>query len=461
MGAAQSQIDPRHLGIYKKLLAIQNPTTRLQMIDTLMGDTTVVHSAKVGGIYGHILQYAAAVRHGSAPAPLPGEAQRPVGSGSGSGGGGGGPSGGPGQLLPNQLQHTQASFQRPVQQIQQKQQTQHNQLVQQGHVRQEDPYQRVSKPKTSEKALNFFSACLRVLNIQEEIALTEDALKAAYKKAVIRAHPDKSGGSKEAFDAVTRAYAYLIDILKLVQGRQTRGGSGGADGGGDAAPQTLDGAVSARQAATQDWQMPTQPIKLNPKNLNMKAFNEMFEQTRIPDPDEDGYGDWLKGADTKGGANKGAKKFSEEFNRDVFNRMFEEEAGNQSSGTSLQKWNQPQEMTLSVGMGVELGRDRPQDYTAAPNSKSQFTDLRAAYTTENTVSNQIQGVRVENRDFNSYKAQRERAPDAYSQSEMSQLQAYEAHQKQKEEQRRVRAAQEQLGARDYFERMKQLVITEK
>jgi curved DNA-binding protein CbpA len=450
MGAAQSQIDPRHLGIYKKLLAIQNPTTRLQMIETLMGDTMIVHSAKVGGIYGNILQYAAAVRHGSAPAPLPGEPQRPVG-----------PSSGPGQLLPNQLQHTQASFQRPVQQIQQKhsQQTQqHNQLVAQGHVRQEDPYQRVSKPKTSEKALNFFSACLRVLNIQEEIALTEDALKAAYKKAVIRAHPDKSGGSKEAFDAVTRAYAYLIDILKLVQGRQTRGS--GTDGSNES-PQTLDGAVSARQAATQDWQMPTQPIKLNPKNLNMKAFNEMFEQTRIPDPDEDGYGDWLKGADTKGGAHKGAKKFSEEFNRDVFNRMFEEEAGNQSSGTSLQKWNQPQEMTLSVGMGVELGRDRPQDYTAAPNSKSQFTDLRAAYTTENTVSNQIQGVRVENRDFNSYKAQRERAPDAYSQSEMSQLQAYEAHQKQKEEQRRVRAAQEQLGARDYFERMKQLVITEK
>jgi curved DNA-binding protein CbpA len=446
MGAAQSQIDPRHLGIYKKLLAIQNPTTRLQMIDTLMGDSTFVHSAKLGGIYGNILQYAAAVRHGNTPPILPGESQRPVGSGS--------PSGGPAQLLPNQLQHTQASFQRPIQQIQQKQ---HNQLVAQGHVRQEDPYQRVSKPKTSEKALNFFSACLRVLNIQEEIALTEDTLKAAYKKAVIRAHPDKSGGSKEAFDAVTRAYAYLIDILKLVQGRQTRVGSDG----GDTAPQTLDGAVSARQAATQDWQMPTQPIKLNPKNLNMKAFNEMFEQTRIPDPDEDGYGDWLKGADTKGGAHKGAKKFSEEFNRDVFNRMFEEEAGNQSQTTSLQKWNQPQEMTLSVGMGVELGRDRPQDYTAAPNSKSQFTDLRAAYTTENTVSNQVQGVRVENRDFNSYKAQRERAPDAYSQSEMSQLQAYEAHQKQKEEQRRVRAAQEQLGARDYFERMKQLVITEK
>lgn len=449
MGAAQSQIDPRHLGIYKKLLAIQSPTTRLQMIDTLLGDSNIVYSSKVCGIYAHILQYAAAVRHGSVPPALPGESSshqtqqtqqvpqqmQPV-------------------HLPNHLTHNVNSLQRPVQQIQQHS----NQLVAQGQVRHEDQYQRLSKPKTSEKALNFFSACLRVLSIQEEVALTEDALKAAYKKSVIRAHPDKPGGSKEAFDAVTRAYAYLMDILKLVQGRQTRGGG---NDGGELAPQTLDGAVSARQAATQDWQMPAQPVKLNPKNLNMKVFNEMFEQTRIPDPDEDGYGDWLKGGDEKSGAHKGAKKFSEEFNRDVFNRMFEEEAGGQSRDTSIQRWNQPQEMTLSVGMGVELGRDRPQDYTAAPNSKSQFTDLRAAYTTENTVSNQIQGVRVENRDFNSYKAQRERAPDVYNQSEMSQLQAYETHQKQKEEQRRVRAAQEQLGARDYFERMKQLVITEK
>jgi hypothetical protein len=77
------------------------------------------------------------------------------------------------------------------------------------------------------------------------------------------------------------------------------------------------------------------------------------------------------------------------------------------------------------------------------------------------VSNQVQGVRVENRDFNSYKAQRERAPDAYNQSEMAALQAYEAQQKAREEQRRIRAAQEHISARDYFERMKQLVITEK
>jgi len=225
----------------------------------------------------------------------------------------------------------------------------------------------------------------------------------------------------------------------------------------------LDTVREQRQNAASDWQMPAQPVKLNPNNLNLNVFNQLFEQTRIPDPDEDGYGDWLKDEAANGSSQKkGSKKFSEDFNREVFNRMFEEEAAAQGRGSgTLTKFQQPNELILNQSAGVELGRDRPPDYTAAYDSRMQFTDLRAAYTKEITVSNQVHGIKVENRDFNSYKAQRERAPDAYNQSEMAALQAYEAQQKAREEQRRIRAAQEHISARDYFERMKQLVITEK
>jgi curved DNA-binding protein CbpA len=446
MGQIQSQLDPRHIGIYKKLLAIQNHTTRLQMIDTCLGDPSLVQTAKFAGVYGAILQYAASVRHGGPPAPLPGE------NGHGQG---------QGQVLsppqiqnrppqpPAQLSYHPQAFQTPSQTSTQ---------ITSSARPQRDVYQEVAKPKRSEKALGFFSACLKVLNIHEEVALTEDILKAAYKKAVIKAHPDKPGGSEAAFDAVTRAYAYLMDILRLVKGAQTKV----AGGSGSSAVPGLDTVQEQRRSATTEWQMPAEPVKLNPKNLNMKVFNEMFEQTRIPDPDEDGYGDWLKSGEEANAAKmKGAKAFSKDFNREVFNRMFEEEAkGSRQHSTALSVYA-PQELTLAVGMGVELGRDRPNDYTAAPNSKQQFTDLRAAYTTENTVSNKIQGVNVGTRDYTSYKAQREKAPDAYSAAEMAQLEAYQTQQKQREEQRRIRAAQEHVTARDYFERMKQLVITEK
>ncbi len=446
MGVAQSQLDQRHFMIYKKVLAIQNPTTRLQMIDTLMGDAAFVHSTKIAGVYGQLLQYSAAVRHGGQPPLLPGE--QPVAQTV---------------QAPQQPQRQATALGYHPQQFQMPVTSQHpqaNQLVtvpsaMSRPVTQQSAYQQVAKPKRSEKALSFFTACLRVLEIEEEVALTEEALKKAYKKAAIRAHPDK-GGSKEAFDAVTRAFAYLMDILKLVKGQ-----SGSA---AQAAVPGLQQVQEQRTAAATDWQMPAEPVKLNPKNLDMNKFNQLFEQTRVPDPDSDGYGDWLKdeaGADANRRKIKG-KAFSENFNREVFNRMFEEEAAaGGGNGGQLIQFNHPQELVLNQSSGVELGRDRPADYTSAYDSKMGYTDLRAAYTKENTVSNKVSGIRVEERDFNSYKAQRERAPDAYNTSEMAALQAYEAQQKAREEQRRVRAAQEHLDAQSYFHRMKQLVITEK
>lgn len=443
MGASQSQLDPRHVAIYRKLLAIQHPQTRLQTIDTLLGDPGIVHSAKVAGIYGQVLQYSATVRHGGASA-LPGEAQvqtqaqTQVYQQT------------PAQTVPATLAYHPTSFQ----QVPARAPMVSNQIVT-TQAPTQTYYQQVAKPKRSEKALNFFTACLRVLSIEEEVALTEDELKKAYKKAVIKAHPDKPGGSKEAFDAVTRAYAYLVDILKLVKGASGTAGQGVVPG--------LDTVQEQRRSASDAWKMPEEPVKLNPKNLDMNKFNQLFESTRVPDPDEDGYGDWLKDGEGSGASRKkkiNGKTFSDNFNREVFNRMFEEEQEREKE-SAITQYAHPQEMILNQSAGVELGRGRPDDYTAAYDSKMQFTDLKSAYTKENTVSNKIQNVRVENRDFNSYKAQRERAPDVYNPQELAQLHAYEAQQKGREQQRQLRAAQEQVSARDYFERMKQLVITEK
>lgn len=425
MGQTQS-IDQKHIGIYRKLLAIQNPQTRLQMIDTLFEDPSIVYSAKVTGIYGQLLQVSAAIRRGYNPA-LPGESVQQQG-------------------VQQQQQGVQQQRVTAQQRLQNAPLPAQMQIVQ--NVNKQDPFQQLAKANRKEKALSFFSACLKVLGIEEEVALTEETLKKAYKKAALRVHPDKRGGSNEAFDAVTRAFAYLNDILLLVKGRSADTGR---------AVPGLDTVHKQRSSDSESWQMPSEPVVLNAKNLNLTAFNQLFEQTRIPDPDEDGYGDWLKDEGVSGKQKRmSGKKFSEEFNREVFNQMFEEE---NKSGAMI-RFQQPQELALSTA-GVELGRDRPADYTAAPNSEVQYTDLRQAYTKENTISEKVKGIRVEARDFNTYQAQRERAPDMYNQSEMAALQQYEAQQKAREEARRIRAAQEQVGARDYFERMKQLVITQK
>jgi hypothetical protein len=217
------------------------------------------------------------------------------------------------------------------------------------------------------------------------------------------------------------------------------------------APEALK---DTREGASKEWEM-VQPVRLNPKKLDMNAFNQMFEQTRIPDPEEDGYGDWLKGSE----AAPAGPKFGGKFNRDVFNKAFEEEARKTGASSALSVLS-PEAMILAPGHGVELGRTNSGSYTAPANASMKYTDLKQAYTTDNTFSNQVSGVQVDARSYDTVAAQRKRAPDPLTNMEMEGIHAAERQQVLREEQRKVRAAQEMVQADEYFKRMKQLVLTE-
>jgi hypothetical protein len=180
----------------------------------------------------------------------------------------------------------------------------------------------------------------------------------------------------------------------------------------------------------------------------------MFEETRIPDPEEDGYGDWLKSEKE----DSSSTKFSGKFNRDVFNKAFEDEAKQQKQNYIV---HQPQSMIMAPSLGVELGRDKPESFTAAYDANLNFTDLKQAYTTENTFSKQVAHVNVNQRNFEQYKNDYGKAPPPLSHSEMEDIQRGEKTLQHREEQRRLRAAQDEISAQRYFDRIKQLVITDK
>jgi curved DNA-binding protein CbpA len=277
--------------------------------------------------------------------------------------------------------------------------------------------------------------------------VTEQSLKNAYKKAVLQVHPDKGGTEKE-FEAVTRAYAYLGDILKRIHGGRTKESV-------VEAPTVLE---SGRGKEAEAWKM-VEPVTLNPAKLDMNTFNTMFEKTRIPDPDETGYGDWLKGGDSKEASS--TQSFSGKFNRDVFHKAFEDEQRSRGSSQGAQGVMVAQELSLSsrMGYGVELGRSGRDDYTVAPNENGlHFTDLKKAYTTYNTFSQETTGVKVEARSVDAYTTERKKAPAPLSDREMAALHAAEKAMASAEEKRKLRVAQEAIDENSYFERMKRLVI---
>lgn len=436
-------LDPAHQRIYKNLIGIQSPGTRVQMIHTLLSGPEYITAFKRCGLYSHLLSYLSAIQRGERAPLLPGERsgfvvreENPKNTSSKVSNqivlrGGGATLNGTGQ----------------------------GQLYK-GNSATVDPFKQVVKNNANKKAMSYFSSCLIVLNLQEEVALTEEALKAAYKKAATRAHPDK-GGSEEAFEAVTRSYAYLSEILSRVRGGREKEGV-------VEAPEKL---TTGRTDEAKSWEH-VEPVRLNAKNLNMDAFNKMFEETRMPDPDDEGYGDWLRDGNTGAASVPGGKdkstasgpNFGGKFNRDVFHKMFEDEVKNSQRGTTNNHQlavMTAQSMTLAPTMGVEIGRDRPADFTAPYSAQLAYTDLRNAYTRDSTFSAEVANVPIENRSFSQYQANYKAAPAPLQDHEMEAYAASEKRVMQNEEKRKVRAAQDDIQANDFFERMKRLVITEK
>lgn len=396
--------EPSHVRIYKSILQIENVHTRVQMIQTVIQGPEYIKSAKAAGVYSHLLNYIARVQSGQPTLPLPGELAKP------------------------------SSVNAPTR----TQIVEHRQNV-------SDPATSVLKNKGNEKAMNYFQNCLLVLELEEEVALTEDTLRKAYKKAAVKAHPDK-GGNEQKFEAVTRAYAYLTDILRRIQGGREKAGV-------VEAPNALK---DSRANSAKDWEM-IKPVKLNPKKLDMNTFNQMFEQTRMPDPDDEGYGDWLK-TETNDKNQKAAPTFGGKFNRDVFNSAFEDEARSKAQARQTNAITGPKAMTLAPTHGVELGRTSAGDYTAPANAQMKYTDLRQAYTTESTFSNQVSNVKVDSRSYDNYSASRKKAPEPLTNTEMEALNEAEKYTAKQEQQRVIRAAQELSASDEYFKRMKQMVL---
>jgi curved DNA-binding protein CbpA len=439
MGNQQSAIDPVHVRIYLNMIQINDPSKRIQVIQTCMASIEYVNSAKRAGIYSYLLHYISTVQTGGTPPLLPGEQQ--VSSQPSS--------------IPRSLQqpvtqsnpsgYSQQTYSQPHYQ---QQMSSSHQPKQQIVIHSDStPSWKVITETPKQKLMSYFSSCLDVLGIQEEVALTEESLKKAYKKMAIKAHPDK-GGSEEYFEAVTRAYAYLSEILRHMKGGRKE------QSGRVEAPSNVH---SQRDQDSKQWEYSGDPVRLNAKNLDMNAFNKLFEQTHMPDPDSDGYGDWLKDKESQ----SSGPKFKGEFNRDVFNRMFDEES-KKSQRPSNNLIIHPGEMALTLNPthGVDLVGDRPSSYTAAPNSKFQFTDLRGAYTSESTISDKVSNVQVGERNLEQYRAAREKAPDPFSHSEMNGIRDFEQRQKQQDEMRERKRAEMSVRNQNYFDRMKQYVITD-
>ena len=419
MGANQS-VDASHVRIWNNLCGIQNPATKAQMLETLLASPEYRNALKQMGVHSFCLQWLAGYNRGQiyqwpyAPMGQQGPVSRMQGQG-------------PVSRMPGQGQRQQ-------------QQNYGNELI-------EHP-----APK---KAHDYFTECCDLLAIDETQPLSSELIRAAYKKAAVRAHPDR-GGNPELFDAVTRASAYLQKIVDRVSGIRQQAAAVNAH-----VPQTqaeLDNYSQQRAGAVAQLQ-DRPPVALSPKKLDMSLFNQLFEENKLPDPEkDDGYGDWLKTtgqSDTVQENSTLRKKFA----LDTFNQAFQQESRQTGGGGNGAYY--PSAIILQPTMGVTLGGEKPADFTAAYGSRTQFTDLKSAYTSDSTFSQNVASAAASlgSRPSNLKDMERARSgPVTLSADEQRRVRAAEDREKMLEDQRVRRMAQQDEVAGRYHDNLQRRLL---
>jgi len=406
MGNTQS-LEPRAIRIWNNLCALQSDSSRLQMLETLLNAPEFVNAAKTAGVYSGLLQWVSAQRNGTfSPWPNPTKPQ------------------------------------------------QQQQLA------------RIPPPK---RALDTLHEAYAVLELDDTKPLTHESLRSAYRKAGFKTHPDR-GGTPEAFDNVSRAHEYLQQVLDKLLPKTGKDGSDPRF----TAPVNQETALAARgvrhvtpapQGTPQLQDAP--PIALNPKKLDMNVFNKLFEENKLPDPDkDDGYGDWLKSQDAREISASTQAKLRGKYNKDMFNKTFEEEAKRATTtGSTLSKYAQPSELILAPHMGTEIGAGRPAQYTnPSGNSGISYTDLKHAYGDGATFSQEVATVDTSGRPktFEDAKREYNSAPKAMSAEEAAAVAAMEKARAHAEVQRQRRAAAHDVDAGAVHERLqRRLMIQER
>ena len=425
MGASASRI-------WKEICEIQSEETRVKMIETVLSSPDMLYEAKRAGVYGNVLFWLSDFRRG-AGSRFPYATSLPRYSGASS------------SINTNQrdtIQHEQlgqrerwSMYTTPmIQQSQQQQQQQEQQII----------------VSPASRALDYFQESLLLLGIDEEEGISADRLKAAYRSASLRAHPDK-GGSKEAFDEVVRAYKYVEKILSRVNPTMSP-----AEKERLTKPVTLENALSSR-AGLED----VAPVQLSAKKLDMSTFNKLFEENRLPDAARDsGYGDWMaSGSTTEEIAED--PRLKGKFNRQNFEAVFREKAMNQTAGLAITKRLEP-DAIYSPG-GMELGGEA-KNFTAAFGSDTQFVDIKEAYTSGSTRFHEVADVQVSSgrgpRTLDEAKRARDAEMARVDPDEKARLAAAAAAYEDREKQRRMRLAQQDTRTEAWADQMrKRLFVT--
>ena len=277
----------------------------------------------------------------------------------------------------------------------------------------------------------------KILGISKQY--DEALLKKAYLKKAMKVHPDR-GGSKDEFQKVSIAYTVLRKKLKE-QGEIHHHN------------ELKSNAKSFIQS------QPTQHIDAG-DNFDVKVFNKIYEENRIEDSYDEGYGSWMNETSSDMGQQK---MFQGEFNKDMFNHEFQKykQEQKQKMGSQIVRYDEPETRISMRGQDsiVTLGQGKVSNFSGETGGGLNFTDYKAAFTTDSTLIDESM-ISLDGRSTSLKGLEQQRSNISYQMSaEDRERQAYKEAIQNKEERGRIQRLQvyDQKGE-DMYNKVHQMLL---
>ena len=273
----------------------------------------------------------------------------------------------------------------------------------------------------------------KILDVSKTASMNE--IKSAYKRKAKIYHPDRPNGNKEQFQLITMAFMLLIEKYKKTMEDK----------------QFTSLKDESRKEIEKQKNIGRRNVNMKGDRFNNKLFNKIYDENKLYNPNEEGYGNWMR--DNEYDSDKIPKVFSNDFNLNVFNSTFNDQKV--SNSQEIINYSQPKALSLVRGNFEELGGGAVGDYSST-NNKMNYADYKKAHT-ETTLINP-DNVRVKN--YNSVKdLEFERSKKQFlSERELQQITIQEAKEKDMEEVRLRRLNEYDDKSFRQFERINKIFL---
>ena len=226
----------------------------------------------------------------------------------------------------------------------------------------------------------------------------EKSLKKAYLKKALVTHPDR-GGTQIEFQKVSIAYTLLLKKLSDTNNNHLHN-------------DLRNNSKSYMTTQSSD----------NNRNINMidhfdaNLFNKIYEENKIDDAYDRGYGEWMNDNDN---ALEQPKMFNKSFNKDLFNHEFEKYKQSQQKqmGNQVMKYDEPQVDISMRGKDslMLLGQNDVSDFSGTSEGGLAFRDYKDAFT--NSCLIDTEAININSRDNNMKSIEQSRSNISYMMSD--------------------------------------------